>query len=395
MSRPPLGSTLNVFGISIAWYSLLMMTAVALGIALAMREEKRLRLPKETILNFALLAIPLGVVGARLYYVAFSWNHFAERPLDILKVWTGGLALYGAVIGGLAAALILCKLYKGKLSLLSLLDACAPSLVLGQAIGRWGNYANMEAYGARVYETSLQFFPMAVEVQVGGQWYWHMATFFYESLWCFIVFLILTVAKRKMGRKGDVLWWYLLLYCAGRAVVEGLRDDSLMLNISQAQVRVSQILSAVVCVGIVILFTVRILRRKKLRFADLLCLAGVVLGIACTFTGEFERNAYQGLFTVAQALVAALLLVDIIFFIHYIARAKRLHAPALWSLLLAVACCLSLVFGIGRMGQGNTGFITLRQTLAMAHVVLAGAWLYLRAGRPMQRIKREVLTDAE
>ena len=388
MSRPPLGSTLDILGLSMPWYSLLMMIAVGVGIFLSMREERRLSLPRDTILNFALLAIPLGVIGARLYYVAFTWSRFQSNPLEIFRVWNGGLAIYGAVLGGLLAALIIS--FTSKVSLLTLVDAAAPSLVLGQAIGRWGNYANMEAYGSRLYSEAFQFFPLAVEIRLLGAngteyWYWHMATFFYESIWCLLIFILLMAYRKKMKRSGDVFFWYLLLYCVGRTVIEGLRDDSLLLNVAAAQVRISQILSAAACLGVLIFFFLRLKKRRKLHLAEALCWSGIVAGIVCTFMGEFERNAYQMLFLPAQLCLGVLLLVDVVFFIHYIKRAKRLYAPAIWMLTAASLCILTLLLGIGRMGGDNVMFITLRQWVAMLHLILAGAWFYLRTGNEKRR----------
>ncbi len=380
MSRPPLGSTLDFLGLSLPWYSILIMIAVVIGIFLAIREERRLKLPEDMILTFALLAIPLGIIGARLYYVAFSWGSFADKPLEILWVWHGGLAIYGAVLGGLLAAAIVTRKKKGTLPLL--LDACAPALVLGQAIGRWGNYANMEAYGARLYEEATHFFPFAVEIRLLGAngteyWYWHMATFFYESLWCFMAFTALMLFRKKMRRPGDVVCWYLLLYCAGRTVIEGLRDDSLLLNVSAAQVRISQILSAFVCLGVVVYFFIRLVKAHKPRFSDILSWVWVVVGIACTFVGEFERNAYQMLFYTAQLLLALLLLVDILFLILNFRKPKT---PISMKALLCASiclCALTLAQGIGRLGEDNTILIAFRQLIAKIHAVMGGAWLYL------------------
>lgn len=397
MSRPPLGSTLDILGLSIPWYSLLMMTAVAIGIWLAMREERRIGLPKDTVLNFALLAIPLGIIGARLYYVAFTWSRFSGDLLEIFRVWNGGLALYGSVLGGILAAVIVTR--KGKTSLPTLLDISAPSLILGQAIGRWGNYANMEAYGARIYNEALQFFPLAVEIPIVSAngteyWYWHMAAFFYESMWDILVFAILMKYRKKMWRSGDVTCWYLLLYCAGRTIIEGLRDDSLMLNIAAAQIRVSQILSAVVCVGVLVLLFVRLLKLRKPHLAEVLCGCLIVLGIACTFISEFERNAYQMLFVPAQILLGLMLVADVVFFVHYTQRAKRLGPPGVWMLIAAALCALTLVLGIGRLGEGNTGYIVLRQSVAMIHLILTGAWLYLRTGAPRERKRPAMAKEA-
>lgn len=385
MSRPPLGSSFTVFGLTIPWYSLLIMIAFVIGIALAMREEKRLKLPKDTALNFALLAIPLGLIGARLFYVAFTWNRFAADPLEILRVWNGGLAIYGGILGGILAAYLVTR--KHKENFLTLLDACAPSLALGQAIGRWGNYANMEAYGERIYDQAAQFFPIAVEISLvnseGVEYvYWHMATFFYESVWCFVIFLILMACRKRMGRRGDVLYWYILLYGAGRTVIEGLRDDSLMLNVAAAQVRVSQVLSAVGCLVIVVIFFVRLVRSQKIHFADYLSWPIILLGIGCTFVGEFERNAYQMLFIAAQALLGALLALDVVFFAHYLHRARRLDGPAIWMIAAIVLCAGTLLLGIGRMGGSNVAYIALRQVVAMMHVVLCAGWFYLRCGPP-------------
>ncbi|MDR0897294.1 MAG: prolipoprotein diacylglyceryl transferase [Oscillospiraceae bacterium] len=379
MSQPPFGATLDVLGLSIPFYSLLMMTAVGIGIVLAMREERRLRLPKDTILNFALWAIPLGVVGARLYYVAFNWGAFSRNPLDILRVWNGGLAIYGAVIGGLLAALIATRGEKARL--ITLLDVCAPSLVLGQAIGRWGNYANMEAYGERLYESGLQFFPLAVEIPVVGAngtafWYWHMATFFYESLFCAAVFVMLMAIRKRTRRSGDVACWYVLLYGAARTVIEGLRTDSLMINVSAAQVRISQILSALACIAMVAIFFARMPRKRRAPPADALAWAMAAVGIGCTFVGEFERNAYPGLFPLAQGLLGALLVLDILGILVYARHTRRFAAPGRALVVSGVLCALMLALGL--LAERGVFYVPLRQTLAMLHVVWAGAWFYLR-----------------
>ena len=384
MSRPPLGSALHIGSLSIPWYSLLMMTAVALGLLLSTREEKRLRLPKDTVLDFALAAVPLGIVCARLYYVAFSWGSFKDDPVEILRVWHGGLAIYGAVIGGLLAAVLVTR--GNKTRFLTLADVCAPSLALGQAIGRWGNYANMEAYGARVNDAWAQFFPLAVEIPTvmpdgSTFWYWHMATFFYESLWCALLFVFLYRFQKKARRCGDVFFAYLTLYCAERTVVEGLRDDSLMLTIAGGQVRFSQVLSTVVMIWVAAVFFGRLRRAKKPRTADWMAWAGLVLGVACCYVGEFERNAYQELFRVAQVLAWLLVVLDAAFLIHYGRNMHRVDVSVIGAASAAGFTLLVAVFGIGRLGASNTVYITLRQIAAIAHVALATGWFYLRATR--------------
>ena len=222
----------------IPWYSLLIVVAIALAVYLCEREEKRLNLPKDTAIDSALWAIPFGIVGARLYYVAFSWEQFANDLVRILYVWEGGVAIYGALLGGLIGVWINAR--RKKIPLSSLLDMIVPSVALAQALGRWGNYFNMEAYGEAVLNPAWQFFPFAVWIPYDGSGAWHLATFFYESCWDAITFALLMFFRRRMSRRGDVFLWYILLYGAGRAVVEGLRLDSLWLT---ETIRVSQGLS--------------------------------------------------------------------------------------------------------------------------------------------------------
>lgn len=394
MERPPLGSSFNILGLNISWYSLLLTLAVGVGIWLAEREERRLKLPKETIINFSLLAIPLGIIGARLYYVAFTWGRFQNNLIEIIQVWNGGLAIYGAILGGLLAAFIITRKYPATLP--SLLDACAPSLILGQAIGRWGNYANMEAYGERIYTPALQFFPLAVQIPILGAngtefWYWHMATFFYEFLWSTIVFILLMAYRKKMRRRGDVICWYLLLYCAGRTVIEGLRNDSLLLSVGNAQVRISQILSALVCLSVALLFFIRLLKKQKLNLQDVLCFALLIGGIICTFIGEFERNAYQSLFNAAQISLGVILILDLFLLFIHPRPLKDSRTPFLWMNIVILLCMLTLLIGIGRMGENNTAYIALRQSVAMLHVVLTGAWFYLKAN--MSKRIEDVISD--
>lgn len=384
MSRPPFGSALQIGSLSIPWYSLLMMTAVALGLLLAAREEKRLRLPKDTVLDFALLAVPLGIVCARLYYVLFSWGSFKEDPVEILRVWHGGLAIYGAVIGGLIAAAIATR--GNRTRFLTLADVCAPSLALGQAIGRWGNYANMEAYGARVSESWAQFFPLAVEIPTvmpDGSvfWYWHMATFFYESLWCALLFVFLCRFRKSARRCGDVFFAYLALYCAERTVVEGLRDDSLMLTISGGQVRFSQVLSTVMLIWVAAIFFRRLYRAKKPRVADWMAWAAIMLGVACCYVGEFERNAYQELFRAAQVLTWMLVALDVVFLVHYGRNMRRVDISVITVSVVGAFTLLVALLGIGRLGASNAAYITFRQIAAIAHVVVAAGWFYLRSTR--------------
>ena len=227
-------------------YGLLIALAIYVGVRLCASNEAWLGLPKDISYDFALCCVPAALVGARLYYVAFQWDLYKDNPISILYVWQGGLAIYGGIIGGALAALILARVRRVRFALLG--DMVAPSLLLGQAIGRWGNFFNGEAYGNAVTDAALQFFPYAV--QIGENWY--QATFFYESLWDFIGFLILWLTRKKW-QAGDGLPLYFILYGLGRVWIEGLRSDSLMLG----SIRVSQALSALLVLCSVIYFIVK------------------------------------------------------------------------------------------------------------------------------------------
>lgn len=229
-------TAIELFGLSVHWYGVLIVTGIALGVMLAAAREEKFGLPKDTSLDIALWCIPAAIVGARLYYVAFSWENYAGGPWwRIFAVWEGGLAVYGGVIAGLLAGWIYGK--RKKLSFWALADLVAPCIPLGQAIGRWGNFVNQEAHGGPVMNPSLQFFPMSV--QIGGEWYY--ATFFYESVWCLLIAIVILAGEKKgwFRRRGDAFWTYVLLYALERSFVEGLRTDSLYLG----PFRVSQLLS--------------------------------------------------------------------------------------------------------------------------------------------------------
>lgn len=227
----------------VPWYSALIVTGIALAIYLASREERRLGLPQDTVIDLALVAVPCGIVGARLYYVAMSWQHFAANPISALYIWQGGLAVYGSVIGGALGVWAYAR--KKRLRFAALADIIAPGLILAQAIGRWGNYFNMEAYGPLVTDQRLQFFPMAVMIPSDGGYVWHAATFFYESMWNLGGFIALWALRRRQKQAGNVFAWYLLIYGSGRFIIEQLRQDSLYLG----PFRVSQYLSLALCIA--------------------------------------------------------------------------------------------------------------------------------------------------
>ncbi|MEI6101231.1 MAG: prolipoprotein diacylglyceryl transferase [Eubacteriales bacterium] len=246
----------NLFGIQglhIAWYGIIIAVGIVLGVWVAIREAKRKGYSAELLFDFMIIALPLAIVCARIYYVATSWSMYAGNFYKMIAIWEGGIAIYGAVIGGIIAALIVAKWR--KFPVLRLLDIAAPGLILGQAIGRWGNFVNQEAFGNVINNPSLQFWPYGVFIQKLGEW--HQATYFYESMWDLGTFIWLLVYARRAKYDGNVIAMYFITYGIGRFFIEGMRTDSLYVG----PFRISQLLSVVFVVGGIIYILVR--RKKK------------------------------------------------------------------------------------------------------------------------------------
>ena len=238
----------KLFGIEVMWYGVLISIGVIGGTILALREAKRIGIKEDDLIDLLLYAIPLALVGARLYYVIFSWEYYRNDLKEVLNFRGGGLAIHGAIISAIIVALIFTR--KRKLDFWKIADACAPSLILGQAIGRWGNYLNQEAYGR---PTDLPWGIMIDGVKVHP-------TFLYESVWNFVVFLFLLWYRRNRSKvSGEVFLLYLMLYSVIRFFVEGLRTDSLMLG----PIRVAQLIS-VIGVVITLYYLIKIRKNKDL-----------------------------------------------------------------------------------------------------------------------------------
>ena len=264
----------------ITWYSVLILTGALLAVCIAAAQEKRQGFPKDTMIDLALRIIPVGIVSARIYYVVFSWEAFRDDFFSVFRIWEGGLAIYGGILGGLVTIILFCR--KRHLSFYSVCDAIVPGLSIAQAIGRWGNFFNMEAYGKEVTNPSFCFFPVAVLIPGETGAVWHLATFFYESCWDFIVFIILmrlgTTGTHKEGR---MLATYLVLYASARLIIEELREDSLYFN----SVRISQLLSILLILIVLLSMIFRLIRtRKGKSFSFLFCLFEFVYIIVSGFT---------------------------------------------------------------------------------------------------------------
>lgn len=245
----------SIFGLHIAWYGVIIAVGMIIAIFIAIKNAKQRGLKKDDILNIALIVIPLSIIGARLYYVLFFDHTYTFW--EIFQIWNGGMAIYGGIIGGAIGILIYCLVKKKNF--LDFADIIVPALILAQGIGRWGNFVNQEAYGYAVENSAMQWFPFAVFIQSDGLW--HLATFFYESLWNLVGFELLMLILYKFKNRGVPTASYLIFYGMGRFWIEGLRTDSLFLF--GTGIRVSQALSLLLVIGGVIWLTVLVIKKYK------------------------------------------------------------------------------------------------------------------------------------
>lgn len=215
--------------LEVRWYGIILGTAALVGLLLAIQEGKRFGIKPDFFMDLLLLGVPSAVIGARIYYVAFMWDDYKNNLVDIFKIWEGGIAIYGALIGAFICGFFYFR-YKGY-NFWRIADICAPSLIAGQIIGRWGNFMNQEAYGGPVEESFLRntlHLPDFIVNQMNVNGTFHHPTFLYESLWNVIGIILLFVLRRqKFLRAGELVASYFIWYSVGRFFVEGLRTDSL------------------------------------------------------------------------------------------------------------------------------------------------------------------------
>ena len=233
----------QIGNISITKYSLCILTAFVLGYFLGLKEAKKHGISKEFVTDFLFYIVPIAILGARFYYVIFEFSYYKSNLSEILQIWHGGLAIHGGVLAGLIFLIFYTK--KKNVNTLKFMDICAVSLVIGQAIGRWGNFFNQEAYGPAIgltadegykFLSSLHIPKFVIDnMKIDGMY--HHPTFLYESLGCILIFIILLIVRRlKKVNVGTVSSIYLIGYGILRYFIEALRQDSLMLfNIKVAQ----------------------------------------------------------------------------------------------------------------------------------------------------------------
>ncbi len=246
---------ISFLGITIYWYSFLIFLSFLIGLLIIKKEVKKTKLDKDYVYDLVFYLIPVCIIGARIYYVIFNFKLFKNDLISIFKIWEGGLAIYGAVLLGILFIYFYSK--KKKQSFLLTLDLLIPCLILGQAIGRWGNFFNSEAHGSITTLNHLinMHIPSFIikGMYINGNYY--LPTFFYESIWCFIGFIILIIIRNKIKYKkeGIITCSYFIYYSLGRFFIESLRTDSLYLfNIKVSQL-VSVILFVLGIIGIIII----------------------------------------------------------------------------------------------------------------------------------------------
>ncbi len=238
----------TIFGIDVMWFGVLISTGMLIGIALAIRESKRVGISEDDVLKIAIIALPVAIICARWYYVIFSWDYYSQNPGEIFNIRGGGLAIHGGLIGGILTGFIYAKVK--KLDFFKTADAVMVGMPLAQAIGRWGHCINGEAHGG---PTSLPWGIMVDGVKVHP-------TFLYESIWDFGIFLfIMFYMRKKKTYEGEVIVSYITLYSRGRFFIEGLRTDSLMFG----PIRMAHFVSLVGVVGGLVLHFYLKNRAKK------------------------------------------------------------------------------------------------------------------------------------
>ncbi|OPX86013.1 MAG: Prolipoprotein diacylglyceryl transferase [Pelotomaculum sp. PtaB.Bin013] len=237
--------------LAIYWYGIIMTAAFIIGAALAYRLASESRIDPDHVLNLLIYIIPAAIIGARLYYVLFRWEDYSYNLLEIFAVRHGGLAIHGGLLGGALAGLLYVR--KHKLNFWQMGDIFAPCVVLGQAIGRWGNFINQEAFGGPVTREFIGRFPAFMQKQMFIDGQYHHPAFLYESLWNLLVFIFLMIYRKRADFHGQILLAYMALYSAGRFFIEGLRTDSLMLG----PLRAAQVVSVIFIVAAIGLYVSR------------------------------------------------------------------------------------------------------------------------------------------
>ena len=253
----------SIFNLNIYWYSICILMGVIIAYILIMNETKKHHINKNIMSDLIFYTLIVAILGARIYYVIFNLDYYLNNPSEILKIYNGGLAIHGGIIFGLVFSYIYTK--RKKINYLRFMDICAPALIIAQSIGRWGNFFNQEAYGSEVTLSVLQnmHIPNFIinNMYIDGTYYY--PTFLFESIWCFVGFIIiLLIRKNKNVKLGVQSGFYFIYYSIGRFFIEALRTDSLMLF----NLKIAQLVSLIgIIMGIILIV---ISRKKELYYKE-------------------------------------------------------------------------------------------------------------------------------
>ncbi len=252
--------------IDVRWYGVIIASGIVLAFIVAQREMVKRGFHPDFLTDLLIWAVPLAILGARLYYVLFKWEYYADNPGKILQIWEGGLAIHGALIASFIVAYVITRMRKK--SFLKVADIVAPSLLIGQTVGRWGNFINQEAHGGPVSRGFLEnmFLPdwIIEQMKIDGTYY--HPTFLYESLWNFTGVIILILLRRVNLIRGEMFLFYIIWYSVGRFFIEGMRTDSLYLV---GELRTAQVVSILaVAVAIIVVVYRRVMIKKPVRYKD-------------------------------------------------------------------------------------------------------------------------------
>ncbi|RXZ01921.1 prolipoprotein diacylglyceryl transferase [Fictibacillus sp. S7] len=248
--------------ITVYWYGVIIGLGALLGLWIAVRESEKRGLGKDTFVDVVMWAVPIAIICARIYYVLFEWDFYSKHPGKIIAIWEGGIAIHGALIGSFLTAYIFSR--ARGISFWKLADIAAPSIILGQGIGRWGNFMNQEAHGREVSRSFLEntlHLPDFIVNQMYINGVYYHPTFLYESLWDLAGFVILMLLRRVNLKRGELFFSYVIWYSIGRYFVEGMRTDSLMLT---SNLRIAQVISLV----LIALSIILIVYRRKTGLAE-------------------------------------------------------------------------------------------------------------------------------
>ena len=239
---------LSFGGLEIRWYGVIIAAGILIAMTLATKEADKKGLDPDFIVDMMFWTIPIGIIGARIYYVLFELDYYLQNPGEIIQIWNGGIAIYGALIAGILTIYWYTK--RKGISFALILDILAPAVLIAQSIGRWGNFMNQEAHGGEVSRAFLEnlFLPEFIIEQMNINGIYYHPTFLYESLWSLAGFVLILFLRRKeqLLRVGEVMFTYVMWYSFGRFFIEGMRTDSLYLF---GPIRVSQALSILLFLG--------------------------------------------------------------------------------------------------------------------------------------------------